>query len=87
MNTDIVGSNPFNHLPHTVEIILQVQPLEPADEDPLISPHWQQIVMVSSFLLLLALIIAIGVVNRQVEYALMFAMLLSIVLIIPLMFL
>lgn len=67
-------------------VILQTQPATPVDEDPLIARHWQQIVLSGGFLLLIALIVTIGILNRQLEYALLFAFILSVLLIIPLMF-
>lgn len=68
-------------------ILVQAQVPEIPSKNPLIARHWQQAVYIGSFLLVIILVMTLGLLNRQVEYALMFAFILSIVLIGVLLFL
>jgi hypothetical protein len=68
-------------------VLLQAQPASPADDDPLIARDLQHITYIGGFVLAILVIIGLGLLNRQVEYALTFAFLLAIGLIITLLML
>jgi hypothetical protein len=80
-------STHFDLQPHNTPVMLQSQPATTLDDDPLIARHWQQTAVIGGCVLAIALIITIGALNRQLEYALLFAAFLSGLLLIPLMFL
>jgi len=67
--------------------ILQTPTPAPNLNNNLVNSGTQDIVYISVFLLAISLVIVIGVINKKVEYALVFAAILSFILIALLWFL
>jgi site-specific recombinase len=61
--------------------ILQTPTPAPTSNNNLVNSGIQDIVHISVFLLVISLVIVIGVINKKVEYALIFAAILSFILI------
>lgn len=61
---------------------LQEKPsVEPLPKDPLIAWNLDRVIYVGVFLLAVSILVAVGILNRRVEYALLFALVLSALLI------
>lgn len=57
-------------------------PFNPTSQDPLIAKGWQREQYIGMSILLITLIAAVGFFSRRLEYALIFAFALSLVLIV-----
>lgn len=61
---------------------LQEKPsVEPVPKDPLIAWNLDRVIYVGVFLLAVSILVAVGLLSRRVEYALLFALVLSALLI------
>ncbi|MBE9007142.1 hypothetical protein IQ259_19240 [Fortiea sp. LEGE XX443] len=60
----------------------QIPTPDPTTRDPLIPKVWQREQYIGIFILFISLIAAVGLFSRRFEYALLFALSLSVVLII-----
>lgn len=60
----------------------QIPTPDPTTRDPLIAKVWQREQYIGIFILFITLIAAVGFFSRRFEYALLFALSLSVVLII-----
>jgi hypothetical protein len=67
--------------------ILQTPTPTPTLNNNLVNSGTQDIVYISMFILAITLVIVIGIINKKVEYALIFAAILSLILIALLWFL
>jgi hypothetical protein len=67
--------------------ILQTPTPTPTLNNNLVNSGTQDIVYISMFILSITLVIVIGIINKKIEYALIFAAILSLILIALLWFL
>jgi hypothetical protein len=68
-------------LPHHPNVETQKPSIAAINSDPLIAKGWEKIAYVGSFLLVLAVVAIVGIVSRRIEYAILLALSLSVVLI------
>ncbi|WP_414551722.1 hypothetical protein [Anabaena sp. CCY 0017] len=74
-----MNSQPETPLPSTIE---EIPATEPAQQDSLIAKGWQREQYIGIAILFISLIAAVGYLSRRLEYALLFAFTLSMILIV-----
>ncbi|MDB9306519.1 MULTISPECIES: hypothetical protein [Cyanophyceae] len=74
-----MNSQPEKPLPSKIE---EIPATEPTQQDSLIAKGWQREQYIGIAILFITLIAAVGYLSRRLEYALLFAFTLSIILIV-----
>lgn len=80
-------ASPCNKIPppsfvlETEGIVAQTQSTIPNEEDPLIDRQWERIDYIATFLIIILLIVGFGLLSRQIEYALIAAALITLLVV------
>jgi hypothetical protein len=62
-------------------MVVQTQSTIPNEDDPLIDRQWERIDYIATFLIVFLLIIGFGLLSRQIEYALILAILTTLLIV------